>query len=202
MNRDDGVATDVGIIHGLGRYKEGVQIMLDGENKTIDNAINAFSVPDMIPQVRLGCYRVLSRRLLYLGGEFLTFNSPLSQAIRGEKCISEEVCELPVSKYDVRNHPWAKKVLYMRQFDGEEKATAKDSLREVPHGLREKYLGKGGPTSKVIEFLLSTVMGIGLEMPFRACSIASLNRELWIRQLRSHRNLWSEARTTSIFRIW
>ena len=87
----------------------------------------------------------------------------------------------------------------MRQFDGEEKSTAMESLHEVLHDMRDKYLEKGGSASKVIEFLFIIARVLGLKMPFRACSLAALNRELWIHQLRPHRNLWSETRTTTIF---
>ena len=98
MNREDSTKTDVGIIHGLKRYKDDIQTILAGKNKTVENVINSFSVPSMIPRVRLECYRVLSRCLLYMNEKFLTFNSPLSEAIRGEKSIYEAVEELPVTK--------------------------------------------------------------------------------------------------------
>ena len=53
MKREDSTKTDVGINHGLKRYRDDILIILDGKNETVENLVNSFSVPSMIPRVRL-----------------------------------------------------------------------------------------------------------------------------------------------------
>ena len=64
--------------------------------------------------------------------------------------------------------------------------------------ISEMLLGKGGRPSGIIEYLFSTARNLGLEMPYVACSLAVLNRELYLHHGGGHKS-WGEMRTNDIF---
>ena len=145
MSREDNPVTDCGIMYGLKRYQQDSEIILQGGNKTVENIINSFRTPELASRVRLEAYRVLSRCLLYLSEKFLTLESPLTLAIRGEKSITLAVEELPSSKICCSPSSLDQKAyLYLCQFTGEERKIVKDSLIETLHDMRDKFLDKIG----------------------------------------------------------
>ena len=177
-----------------------MDFIAQGKNGLVENVLETSSDALNVNVLRMECWRVLIRSTVFLCEKIVNYKSPLWRGIHGVVSPEQSVAELKSSKLCCTPSSLDLKAAhYMARFDGEPLKKLEASLVRIVGVLKKVVMGKGGCSSRVVEYLFSIIRNLGVRMPFRSCSIAILMRELRLRQLWKMHDIFAGTRIEDIF---